>query len=85
MPHERDNTPAIITPSSQLDVIRTNVVGCLNLTDTCMSQGLHVTYFGTGCIFHYDKDFPENSGKGFKEGDKPNFTGSYYSKTKVRD
>ena len=36
-----------------------------------------------GCIFHYDKDFPEGSGKGFKEGDKPNFTGSYYSYTKV--
>jgi hypothetical protein len=38
---------------------------------------------GTGCIFHYDEDFPEGSGKGFKEGDKPNFTGSYYSYTKV--
>ena len=37
----------------------------------------------TGCIFHYDKDFPEGSGKGFKECDKPNFTGSYYSHTKV--
>ena len=36
-----------------------------------------------GCIFHYDKDFPEGSGKGFKESDKPNFTGSYYSYTKV--
>ena len=37
-----------------------------------------------GCIFHYDKDFPEGSGKGFKESDTPNFTGSYYSHTKVR-
>lgn len=34
-------------------------------------------------IFHYDDDFPVNSGKGFKESDKPNFTGSYYSHTKV--
>lgn len=38
---------------------------------------------GTGCIFHYDDEFPEGSGKGFKESDKPNFTGSYYSFTKV--
>lgn len=38
---------------------------------------------GTGCIFHYDEDFPEGSGKGFKESDTPNFTGSYYSYTKV--
>lgn len=43
-----------------------------------------MTYFGTGCIFHYDDDFPMNSGKGFKESDKPNFTGSYYSYTKVQ-
>lgn len=39
---------------------------------------------GTGCIFHYDENFPEGSGKGFKESDTPNFTGSYYSFTKVR-
>ena len=36
-----------------------------------------------GCIFHYDDDFPQGSGKGFKEADKPNFTGSYYSYTKA--
>jgi hypothetical protein len=36
-----------------------------------------------GCIFHYDDEFTENSGKGFKEADKPNFTGSYYSFTKA--
>jgi hypothetical protein len=39
--------------------------------------------YATGCIFHYDKDFPQDSGKGFTEDDTPNFTGSYYSKTKV--
>ena len=39
---------------------------------------------GTGCIFHYDDNFPEGSGKGFKEADTPNFTGSYYSYTKAR-
>jgi hypothetical protein len=38
---------------------------------------------GTGCIFHYDDKFPEGSGKGFEEGDTPNFTGSYYSYTKA--
>jgi hypothetical protein len=42
-----------------------------------------MTYYGTGCIFHYDDEFPQGSGKGFKEADKPNFTGSYYSYTKV--
>jgi len=62
---------------------RSNVIGCLNLADTCHSLGIHMTYYGTGCIFHYDEDFPMNSGKGFKESDKPNSTGSYYSYTEA--
>jgi hypothetical protein len=66
-----------------VETIRSNVIGCLNLADTCHSLGIHMTYYGTGCIFHYDDDFPMNSGKGFKESDKPNFTGSYYSYTKA--
>ena len=41
-----------------------------------------MTYYGTGCIFHYDDEHPIG-GKGFSEEDKPNFTGSYYSHTKV--
>lgn len=55
----------------------------LNLADICLEKKLHLTTYATGCIFHYDKDFPEGSGKGFKEEDTPNFTGSYYSYTKV--
>jgi len=65
------------------ETIRSNVIGCLNLADVCLQLNLHMTYYGTGCIFHYDDDFPVNSGKGFKEEDKPNFTGSYYSYTKA--
>jgi nucleoside-diphosphate-sugar epimerase len=40
---------------------------------------------GTGCIFHYTPDgkFAQGSGHGFEEADEPNFTGSYYSKTKA--
>ena len=55
----------------------------LNLADVCHAADVHLTTYATGCIFHYDADFPEGSGKGFKEGDKPNFTGSYYSYTKA--
>lgn len=67
----------------QMETIRSNVIGCLNLADVTSQKGIHMTYYGTGCIFHYDDDFPQGSGKGFKEADKPNFTGSYYSYTKV--
>ena len=55
----------------------------LNLADICNTAGVHLTTYATGCIFHYDDAFPEGSGKGFKEDDKPNFTGSYYSYTKA--
>mmetsp|Transcript_14685 Transcript_14685/g.41315 ORF Transcript_14685/g.41315 Transcript_14685/m.41315 type:complete len:316 (-) Transcript_14685:130-1077(-) len=63
--------------------VRGNVIGTLNLADVCDQTGIHMIYYGTGCIFHYDEDFPEGSGKGFKESDKPNFTGSYYSHCKA--
>ncbi|KXZ54160.1 hypothetical protein GPECTOR_5g258 [Gonium pectorale] len=65
------------------ETIRANLIGCLTLADVCAQRDLHMTYYGTGCIFHYDEDFPVDSGKGFKESDKPNFTGSYYSYTKA--
>ena len=39
--------------------------------------------FATGCIFEYDAKHPLGSGIGFKEEDTPNFTGSFYSKTKA--
>jgi hypothetical protein len=68
----------------QIETIRANVIGALNLADVTNLKGIHLTLYATGCIFHYDKDFPEGSGKGFKESDTPNFTGSYYSRTKVR-
>lgn len=66
----------------KVETIRTNVVGCLTLADCCMQRDIHMTYFGTGCIFHYDDEHPIG-GKGFQEDDTPNFTGSYYSHTKA--
>lgn len=68
----------------RVETIRSNVISCLNLADVCNSQGIHMTYFGTGCIFHYDDGkFKQGNGVGFAESDEPNFTGSYYSKTKA--
>ena len=67
----------------KVETIRANVIGCLTLADVCNQRGIHMTYYGTGCIFHYDDKFPQGSGKGFMESDTPNFTGSYYSYTKV--
>jgi 3,5-epimerase/4-reductase len=68
--------------TNQQATLRTNVIGTLNLADLCDEMGIHLTLFATGCIFEYDDAHPMYSGKGFTEEDKPNFDGSFYSKTK---
>jgi len=65
------------------EVIRVNVVGLLNLADLCEERGIHLTYFGTGCIYEYDHAHPMGSGHGFTENDPPNFHGSFYAHTKA--
>ncbi|XP_013399954.1 bifunctional dTDP-4-dehydrorhamnose 3,5-epimerase/dTDP-4-dehydrorhamnose reductase-like [Lingula anatina] len=67
--------------SNQQETIRANVIGLLTVVDLCATRGIHVTYFGTGCIYEYDENHPIG-GRGFTEEDAPNFTGSFYSKTK---
>ncbi|XP_057871369.2 trifunctional UDP-glucose 4,6-dehydratase/UDP-4-keto-6-deoxy-D-glucose 3,5-epimerase/UDP-4-keto-L-rhamnose-reductase RHM1 isoform X2 [Cryptomeria japonica] len=69
--------------SHKPETIRTNVMGTLNLADVCREQGLLLMNFATGCIFEYDANHPVESGIGFREEDKPNFIGSFYSKTKA--
>ncbi|KAF6175062.1 hypothetical protein GIB67_038975 [Kingdonia uniflora] len=69
--------------SHKAETIRTNVAGTLNLADVCREQGLLMMNFATGCIFEYNDTHLEGSGIGFKEEDTPNFTGSFYSKTKA--
>ncbi|TYH20347.1 hypothetical protein ES288_A05G423300v1 [Gossypium darwinii] len=65
------------------ETIRTNVVGTLTLADICREHDLLMINYATGCIFEYDATHPLGTGVGFKEEDKPNFTGSFYSKTKA--
>ncbi|XVF60791.1 hypothetical protein PTKIN_Ptkin08bG0076800 [Pterospermum kingtungense] len=65
------------------ETIRTNVVGTLTLADICREHDLLMINYATGCIFEYDVEHPIGTGIGFKEEDKPNFTGSFYSKTKA--
>ncbi|KAG6500625.1 trifunctional UDP-glucose 4,6-dehydratase/UDP-4-keto-6-deoxy-D-glucose 3,5-epimerase/UDP-4-keto-L-rhamnose-reductase RHM1-like [Zingiber officinale] len=69
--------------SHKQETIRTNVAGTLTLADVCREHGLLLMNYATGCIFEYDVEHPQGSGIGFKEEDKPNFIGSFYSKTKA--
>jgi len=63
-------------------VLNVNVVGTFVLASECSKRNIHLTYFGTGCIYEYDEEHTYES-KGFVEDDVPNFTGSFYSKTKI--
>ncbi|KAK4577906.1 hypothetical protein RGQ29_028155 [Quercus rubra] len=69
--------------SHKVETIRTNVVGTLNLADVCREHGLLMINYGSGCIFEFDAEHPMGSGIGFKEEEKPNYTGSFYSKSKA--
>ena len=64
------------------ETIRANIIGALNLADICFMHNIHCTHFGTGCIYEYDEEHQVASGKGFKEEDIPNFSGSFYSRSK---
>jgi len=64
------------------ETIRNNVIGTINLADVAYEKGVHVTVFATGCIYAYDETHPIG-GPGYKETDKANFAGSFYSETKA--
>lgn len=65
------------------ETLRTNVIGTLTLADVAFTYNIHLTNISTGCIYEYDIAHPMGSGIGFTENDEPNFTGSFYSKTKI--
>ncbi len=69
--------------SHKQETIRSNVLGLINLVDLAFVYGIHMTNIATGCIYIYDDRHPLGSNIAFTEDEKPNFTGSFYSKTKV--
>ena len=62
--------------TNKIETIRANVIGALTLADVCREKNIHCTMYATGCIFTYGRKTV------FNEEDKPNFDGSFYSKTK---
>jgi dTDP-4-dehydrorhamnose reductase len=67
----------------QQETMLSNITGAFNLAHICWEHSIHMTNFGTGCIYEYDAAHPMGSGIGFKEEETPNFDGSFYSKTKI--
>ncbi|MBM3197103.1 MAG: NAD-dependent epimerase/dehydratase family protein [Chlamydiae bacterium] len=70
--------------TNRQQTLRSNIIGALNLADIAYLKGIHMTNFGTGCIYEYDAQHPLGSNIGFTEQEAPNFFGSFYSSTKVQ-
>ena len=66
-------------PGKLVENVRDNLFGPISLALICKEFDIHFTYLGTGCIFSYDDEHIEGSGKGFTEASGPNFFGSSYS------
>ena len=62
----------------QAETLRANVTGVLVLLEECLARGLYLVHLGSGCIYEGD-----NGGAGWTEEAPPNFSGSFYSRTKA--
>jgi len=62
----------------KLETIRSNITGPLILLEACLRRGIYWVHLSSGCVYEGD-----NGGCGYTEKDEPNFTGSFYSRTKA--
>lgn len=60
----------------KIETVHSNVLGPLVLIEQCDARGIYLVHLGTGCVYSGDESTP------FSENDTPNFTGSFYSRTK---
>lgn len=64
----------------KIETMRSNVLGVLNLVDTCFELGIHITQIGSACVFDRDLNSQDPP---FTEEDKPNYDASWYSRTRL--
>jgi nucleoside-diphosphate-sugar epimerase len=76
------NSDYLEQPGKLIENIRDNLQGPIMLAQICRNLNIHLTYFGTGCIFEYDATHQMNSNIGYTENDRPNFFDSSYSVVK---
>lgn len=60
----------------KLETVHSNVTGPLVLLDECTKRNIYWVHLGSGCVYHGDERTL------FTEEDRPNFYGSFYSRTK---
>ncbi|PIA93346.1 Bifunctional dTDP-4-dehydrorhamnose 3,5-epimerase/dTDP-4-dehydrorhamnose reductase [Cercospora beticola] len=71
--------------SHKLETMESNGLGAFMVTYECQKRNIHCTVLATGCIYtsEYTPDNSTVTSQPFTEADPPNFTGSFYSKTKA--
>ena len=60
------------------ETLHANVIGPLVLQEECAKRSIYWVHMSSGCMYEGDGD-----GNGFTEEDIPNFTGSFYSRSKI--
>lgn len=60
------------------ETLFSNVTVPLMIARACAELGIYWVHVGSGCVYSGDND-----GRGFAEHDAPNFSGSFYSRTKA--
>lgn len=60
------------------ETLRSNLAGAVVVLEECLRRGIYMVHLSSGCIYEGD-----NKGAGFSESDPPNYTGSFYSRTKA--
>lgn len=58
------------------ETLHANVTGALIVLEECLKRGIYLVHLSSGCIYQGDESTL------FTEEDLPNFTGSFYSRTK---
>lgn len=76
-----NNIDYLEQPGKLVENVTDNLEGPLVLAELCRKHSIHMTYFGTGCIFSYWDDSKAMEHQ-FTEEDDPNFFGSSYSVVK---
>lgn len=68
---------------NKLETIAANVTGPLLLLEECLKRSIYLVHISSGCIYSNDAGNLWQQQYGFSEDDKPNFAGSFYSRSKA--
>jgi 3,5-epimerase/4-reductase len=66
----------------KIETFRSNVLGALNVVDSCYQLGIHVTQFGSACIYNLPED-QVRSRSPFSETEEPFFKGAWYHRSRL--